>query len=376
MSNYSEEAIYMMWLRYSKISISKKLKLLEEYGTAKAVYEAGLDDVDNNLDDFKTKYDLHIKKGVRVIYYGAKDYPEKLKHISDPPLIIYARGNLDNKINEYNTCIAIVGARKCSAYGAEISRKFGKELARYGFNIISGMAMGIDAYSHWGCLSGGGYTVGVLGCEIDKIYPRNNYKLFTEVEEKGLIISEYGIDDNPGKESFPRRNRIISALSDGVLIIEAKKKSGSLITANWALEQDKQIYAIPGRILDVNSEGCNNLIRQGATFTIDPLDIICDMKGIDITEVVDVDGNFLIKDDNHAINHTGILNQEITDVQNLLAMDEKKVYSCLDFEPKNIEDIIDGAKIGIANTISVLYNLEQKGLIKQSVRGYYNLSMK
>lgn len=390
MHRYRENAVMMMWLSYGGLSISTKLKLLEYFGDIQSVYEIGRERLSEVLDDsqiekfnpyrelklYEEKYDFHIKKGVRIIYYGSEDYPEKLLHISEPPLVLYARGRIDKSLNEFRNNIAIVGARKCSAYGLEMGRKFGAELAKYGFNIISGMALGIDACSHWGCLSSDGYTVGVLGCEIDRIYPRTNYKLFAEVEEKGLIISEYGIDDTPGRESFPRRNRIISALSDGVLVIEAKKKSGSLITANWALEQGKQIYAIPGRVLDVNSEGCNNLIRQGAMFTIDPLDIICDMKGIDITEVIDKDGKYVLKDKKHALNHRGIISQEINANQKLLANDEKKVYSCLDFEPKYIDDIIDSAKIGITNTISVLYSLEQKGLIKQSVRGYYSLSMK
>ena len=203
----------------------------------------------------------------------------------DPPDILYVKGILSKKLNIYNMNIGVVGARNASVYGRELASFFGRELAKEGINIISGLALGIDGMSHRGALYAGGYTVGVLGCGIDVIYPRENAELFFEMYKNGAVISEYGPGVIPNPGFFPIRNRIISGLSDGLLVVEARKKSGSLITADLALEQGKQVYAIPGRITDKSSECTNNLIRQGAMCVVSPKEIIEDLKRLTVTMI-------------------------------------------------------------------------------------------
>lgn len=314
--------------------------------------------IDNKKSDYALELrELLIEKNIDIVYPGHIGYPDKLLNIFDPPLILYVKGILKEKLNIYNMNVGVVGARKAGIYGREISEKFGYELAKKDINIISGLALGIDGRAHRGALLAGGYTVGVLGCGIDVIYPRENYELFDEISKKGAIISEYGPGIMPNPGLFPIRNRIISGLSDGLLVVEARKKSGSLITADLALDQGKQVYSVPGRITDKNSEGTNNLIRQGAMLVLSPQDIIDDLKGIGEEERDNV------SDENESVN------------KNFLAPAEKMLYSCLSLEPIYIDDIIDKVKLSVSETISLLYNMEERGLIKQPLMGYYIISV-
>jgi len=199
---------------------------------------------------------------IEIIKIGDEDYPEKLTNIYRPPSKLYVIGN--TKILNQNG-IAIIGCRKCSEYGAYNAYKFGYELGKKDINIISGFARGIDTYSHKGAINAGGKTIAVLGSGLDVIYPPENKELYKEIiDTGGAIISEYSLGSKPEKYHFPARNRIISGLSDGVLVVEAKRKSGTLITVDYALEQGKDIYAIPGNISNENSYGTNELIKEGA----------------------------------------------------------------------------------------------------------------
>lgn len=310
------------------------------------------------------EYEQYLERlercGIKVIYPEHEYYPEKLMNIYDPPDILYVRGIMWDKIHIYNNrtennSIAVVGSRNPDIYGKEVAYKFAYELASNNVTIISGLARGIDSQAHRGAIDVGGYTIAVLGCGINISYPQENQGLYYDIEKTGAIISEYGLDIAPRPGFFPMRNRIISGLSDGVLVVEAQKKSGSLITADCALEQGKQVYAIPGRIYDKRCEGSNNLIMQGAACVTKPYDILDDMNigGINTMNVA--------------------VGDEVT--KNLLAPMEKKVYSCLGLEPMYIDDIIQSCGIGITNAISTLYELEEKGMIKQPVRGYYIVAL-
>ena len=203
-----------------------------------------------------------IKKNMQIIKYEDNKYPKKLKNIYSYPKKLYFIGNI--KLLNYRS-IAIIGCRKCTKQGAINSYRFGYELAKKGVCIVSGLATGIDTYSHLGALKAKGKTIAVLGSGLDVIYPKENKELYFEIiRSDGLILTEYPLGSKPEKYHFPERNRIISGLSDGVLVIEAKEKSGTLITVDFALEQGKDIYAIPGDITNENSYGTNNLIKEGA----------------------------------------------------------------------------------------------------------------
>ena len=347
-------------------------KLISLIGSIEDIYDASKERLTDIIGDEKAKAIIDSKnmslacelkcmlreKNISIVYPGHEDYPQKLLNMYDPPLILYVKGILKKKLNIYNMNIGIVGARKAGVYGRELALMFGRELAKEGINIISGLALGIDGMAHKGALIGNGYTIGVLGCGIDIIYPRENMELYYEIMQRGAIISEYGPGIMPNPGFFPIRNRIISGLSDGLLVIEARKKSGSLISADLALEQGKQIYAIPGRITDKNSEGTNNLIKQGAMCVTSPIDIINDLRGI-------------AKEYDESLEK-----HEISTVnKNSLAPAEKMLYSCLSLEPTYIDDIIKKLKMSVSDTINLLYNMEEKGLIKQPLKGYYIISV-
>ncbi|SHJ96304.1 DNA-processing protein DprA [Paramaledivibacter caminithermalis] len=188
-------------------------------------------------------------------------YPERLKNIEKPPRILYVKGNI---IQEDCNAIAIIGSRRCTSYGKNIAYRFAKEMAGYGITIISGMAYGIDSAAHRGALDGGGRTIAVLGCGVDICYPKNNVNLMKKIIENGAVISEYSLGTQPRPGNFPTRNRIIAGLSKGVLVVEAGLKSGTLITIDYALQQGKDVFAIPGNINCSVSKGTNKLIKEGA----------------------------------------------------------------------------------------------------------------
>ena len=202
-----------------------------------------------------TKYLRYINKNdIKIIKYTDNNYPQKLNNIQNKPIVLYAKGNLKNINNSYY---------------------FSYELAKRNVNIVSGLAKGIDSYSHIGALKAKGKTIAVIGCGIDKIYPKENEKLYHEIlKNDGLIISEYIVGTKPEKTNFPRRNRIISGISDAVIVVEAGAKSGSLITANYAINQGKEVWAIPGNINLANSAGTNELIKDGANVLTKLGDII------------------------------------------------------------------------------------------------------
>lgn len=215
---------------------------------------------------------------IKEIKIGNIKYPQKLKEIYDPPTTIYVLGN-DEILNE--KAIAIVGARKATTYGKKVSLEMSKELSKKGINIISGLALGIDTYAHLGNIQAQslGKTIAVLGSGIDKIYPKENIELARKIiKSGGCIISEYPIGTEPQKKNFPQRNRIISGLSNGILVVEASKKSGALITAEFGLEQGKEIFAIPGDIMKQQSEGCNMLIKDGAKIVLSVEEILEEIK--------------------------------------------------------------------------------------------------
>jgi DNA processing protein len=211
-----------------------------------------------------------LKSGARVLTLNSDEYPPLLKEIADPPPYLYLKGLLPVS----RTAVAVVGSRRASDYGISTTTRLTRELAGQGVTIISGLAQGVDAAAHRAALQVSGATVGVLGCGIDLIYPAENRRLYQEMAERGGIISEFPLGTPPDAPNFPRRNRLISGLSRGVLVVEAAEKSGSLITARFALEQGREVFAVPGNISFRASRGTNSLIKQGAKLVESVADIL------------------------------------------------------------------------------------------------------
>lgn len=310
-------------------------------------------------------YDRLKEKDISILYPELCNYPYKLRHISVPPQLLYVKGRIRNTINEYNKTIAIVGSRSPSAYGKEVCSYFSRELSRAGFNIVSGLARGIDGIAHRAALDNEGYTVAVLGSGINVAYPRSNIETYTRIMENGAIVSEYGLDVTPNSWQFPIRNRIISGLSDGVLVVEARSESGSLITAYHAAEQGRLVYSIPGRLMDKNCEGNNSIIREGAICVTKPEDIIEDMVGVLGQKEKTVDKKGGCNANIEAI-HNNRLNSSLTE-------EEQRIMSCLSLEPLYIDDIIQKTRLGVTKTISLLYVLEKNKMVKQPMQGYFIL---
>ncbi|HIT70338.1 MAG TPA: DNA-protecting protein DprA [Candidatus Scatovivens faecipullorum] len=271
---------YEVWLSNINISNKRKIELLKKFRTAKKIWnldKKSLEKLDlkeseiNNILENEEKRNLEkyvnymVKHNILLVSCFSEKYPDSLKFIDNRPVFLYIRGNIENL---YEDCIAIVGSRNASIYGRNVARKIAKELADRNINIVSGLAAGIDKFAHLGALeSKTGKTIAVLGTGIsdNEIYPFENKKLFENIlESKGTIISEFKLGTKPLKYNFPLRNRIISGLSKKLIVVEAAQNSGSLITADFALEQGKDIYAVPGNITSENSVGTNELIKQGA----------------------------------------------------------------------------------------------------------------
>lgn len=223
---------------------------------------------DENIRSAIKKDNLPMEQ---VFYLNDPGYPKRLKQIPRPPAKIYVRGQLPG---ENEPAVAIIGARNCSDYGQDMAKWFAIELARKGVQIISGMARGIDGVSQWAALRAGGKSYGVLGCGTDICYPGENKPLYERLLREGGIISEFPPGTQPLSRNFPSRNRIISGLADIVLVIEAREKSGTLITVDYALSQGKDVFALPGRVGDYKSAGCNGLIHMGAFMALSPGDIL------------------------------------------------------------------------------------------------------
>jgi len=243
-------------------------------GIKDKIARAILRDPDEELLHGQVK--LIEKFQVKMVTIWDDSYPERLKQIYDPPIALFCRGNIDLLNSEG---IGMVGTRTPTSYGREISKEFSRDLARKGLTIISGAAKGVDSLVHEACLKAGGSTIAVLGNGVDRVYPAENRPLYHEISEKGLIISEFLMGSKPDAQNFPRRNRIISGLSLGTIVIEAAERSGSLITAYFALDQNREVFAVPGPVNSRQSRGCHLLIKQGAKLVESVEDILEELDG-------------------------------------------------------------------------------------------------
>lgn len=283
------------------------------------------------------------KAGVKLISSCSDQYPDLLRHIYNPPIILYYKGSLSS---QDVLSIAVVGSRKSTFQGIRAAEQIARGLAAAGFTIISGLARGIDTAAHRATVNAGGRTVAVLGSGLDILYPRENRKIAEKIQETGLMFSEYPLGTPPLAGNFPKRNRIISGLSLGVLVVEAGEKSGALLTVDYALEQGRDVFALPGNINNPVSKGSNNLIKQGAKL---------------VTEVNDI-----LEEYGYLIEKT-----EEPKTALLLEEEEEKIFSLVGYEPISINELIEKVQLKPEEVIGFLLNLELKGLICQMPGKYF-----
>ena len=360
--NYEEEK-YWLWLScIPKMWYEKANRYLKLFGTPRELFEAkeehlektgifSKEDIYNivsskNNINIEEKWNGMVKKGINFITVDSEKYIEKLRIYDDKPLWLFYKGELP----EDNEKLAgMVGARNCSQYGKTMAENIACKLSMYSIGVVSGLARGIDVAAHKGAILGKGKTYAVLGCGVDICYPRENIDTYMKIIENGAIISEYPPGCEPMPWQFPYRNRIISMLSDAVAVLEAKRKSGSLITTDYALKYGKEIFALPGRVTDVLSEGCNDLIKSGATALTEAEDMLFTMG-------VYFDDKDMSKNKNKKI---------------VLEKENEVVYSCLDLLPQGIEQIIDKTGMNSSQVYEVLMNLIMDGLVIEPARNHY-----
>lgn len=277
------------------------------------------------------------RAGARIITLLSPDYPGLLLQIPDPPPYLYVKGELRCS----DTAIAIVGSRRASGYGLSTTDKMARELTRHGITVVSGMARGVDTAAHRAALAEGGRSTGVLGCGIDIIYPAENRTLFGEMAAKGALVSEFSMGTQPLAENFPRRNRIISGLCRGVLVVEAAEGSGSLITAQCALEQGREVFAIPGSIHSSTSRGTHRLIKEGAKLVAGIQDIIEEIPRKDPDTYPAPSARFTF------------------------SPREAAVLSRLSAAPLHIDEIVAKCALTVGEVSAILLRLELNGVITQ-----------
>jgi len=350
-----DERFFWIWLsQIPGIGARRFHLLMEHFGSASQVWLASTNQLveltsslgnnvvheiinqrnDKTLDRIKRMMD---SPDFRIITLLDDEYPILLKEIYDPPPVLYCKG-LPIKNNQ--AALSIVGSRRSTAYGRQMAEKFSYELATAGITVVSGLARGIDAMAHYGALKAEGNTVGVLGCGIDIIYPPENKKLFKRMEQEGTIITEYPPGSSPVAGNFPARNRIISGMTSGVLVIEAGERSGALITVDFALEQGRDVYALPGNINVPQSAGTNKLLKEGAKLVTDVQDILEDLgleQEKDKKDPIPVQLDFF----------------------------ETQVYNALEEGERHLEELLKETKMDIHKLNAVLTMLEVKGIVKQ-----------
>ncbi len=290
----------------------------------------------------------HIQKHqVHIITLEDQDYPEHLKKIFDPPPIIYIKGHA---LQQHELIIAVVGSRRASTYGRTVTEKLCGELAVKGVTVVSGMARGIDSAAHRGALKAGGRTIAVLGCGVNVIYPPENDRLYHEIVEKGVVISEFPMSAKPDRGNFPARNRIISGMSLGTVIVEAGIRSGALITADMALEQGRDVFAVPGNITSASSKGTNRLIKQGANL-VEHADDVLNALSLEISrELQGMQQEFSFKPEPSLPP---------------LTQDEQRVLALISVQPIHIDEIIVRSQLPSGTVSATLMMLEMKNVIRQ-----------
>ena len=354
---------YRYWYTLCRGGNITKRRLLSLFGSAKAIFKAPEEVLRETgifsasaLSSFAAHrskaaldkdYEAFRGSGVSLVTLEDGDYPELLKHIADAPYGLFYRGSLPG---EEEHCVAMVGARRPSGYGELKGYELAAALSGAGYSIVSGMALGIDSIAHRAALDSGGRTYAFLGCGADVCYPKRHRKLYEDIIANGAVFSEYAPGAPPVAEHFPARNRLISGMADQTIVIEARAKSGSLITADFALEQGRDVYALPGRITDPLSEGTNRLIAQGAA-------MICSKESL-LSDFLELPG-------------AGAAADFCSEEKMLLEKEDLLVYSCFDFYAKSLARVQEECDLDLSDLISAVTRLCRYGLIRENVKNYY-----
>jgi DNA processing protein len=349
----------LAWLALAtvpKVGPVRIRQLIRNFKTPEAILHAGRADLENLPDigpklasliareaDFgkaEKQLELLEKSAYKLAVFESDEYPESLKNIYDPPPFIFYEGDVDCL---KRPCLAVVGPRSASSYGRMMAEKLVRELIEAGFTIVSGFARGIDTIAHRTAVDSGGLTSAVFGCGIDTIYPPENKTLYRNLVLNGCAISEFFLKEKPEPKYFPRRNRIISGLSLGVLVVEAGEKSGALLTAQHALDQGREVFAVPGNINSRTSKGTNRIIRDGAKLVTSAEDVLEELK-------------FLVPssrpvDENRITPH--------------LEGVQKKIYDILSNQPIQLDKIVKRAQMPVSSALEILLELELNGLVRQ-----------
>lgn len=345
------------WLHFSRLELSAKKAgmLLDQFGDAASVLRAsskellGIEGLGEKFVDrllapepAAVEEDLAVVEelGITILTIRDSDYPAGLREIFDPPPVLYVRGAI-RESDKF--AVSVVGSRRASVYGKSMSSRISSVLARRGLTIVSGGARGIDTAAHQGALDAGGRTICVLGCGVDVAYPPENKALFNRIAENGAVVSEFPLRTIPEPWRFPIRNRIISGMSLGVLVCQAPIDSGALITARYAGDQGKDVYALPGNVDDVRNSGSHKLIRDGAVLVESAQDIL-DELGVPAAEAQ---------------------KPKLSSAFSGLSPDERRIVDMLSLEPKHVDLIIQDMQLPAPEVSSMLTLLEMKGLIRR-----------
>ena len=381
--------LYWLWfIQIDTLSRRQKLAILRHFEDIESLYQcktyqnipeltpeqiASLQEKD--LRAAKTVHNICLRKNINVLTLSDSDYPRLLRNISEPPLVLFCKGILPD-FNQ-KPAIGVVGTRKATSYGLGVARKFGKELSTCGGIVVSGGAAGIDTAALNGALDAGGQTVAVLGCGVDVTYPRTNRKLFMQIQEKGCLLSEYLPGTQPKPWQFPERNRIISGLSNGVLVIEAPERSGALITARDALEQGRDVYTVPANIDMPSCAGSNALLSDGAGAVLTGWDVMkvyeaqypgtvsraatAEKKPVlQVAQPVEIPV-FDKKDIDNSRNNSYSVK---IDEDSALSEEEQKVLAALSRTPVEMDDLIEQLDIPAGQVLKIITKLSLDGKIQ------------
>jgi DNA processing protein len=336
-------------------------RLIDRFGSPEAVLQASAADLlrvdgitprtvealesHGLADGAAAEIENALGRGFQLIPLTHEDYPPLLREIPDPPPVLYVSGSLA----ECKRPVAVVGSRNATAYGLTMALQLGSDLASLGFTVVSGMALGIDAAAHEGALSGRGRTVAVLGSGLCKVYPPQHLRLFERISADGAVISEFPLQAEPEAHHFPIRNRVISGMSLGTVVVEASKNSGSLITARLAAEQNREVFAVPGSIQSFKSMGTHTLIKQGAKLVENVQDIVCEL------------GHFLAE----AKPSSATQRPAPIEQRHRLTAEETAVYRALGPYPLHIDELVRKLTMDAGRLSGILLQLELKGIVTQ-----------
>jgi DNA processing protein len=348
------------------------LTLIDNFGKPAACFQASASELESagvkrdtieqlKSGDSYSRADLELRElerlGGKALVIASPDYPALLRETYDPPIVLYCAGDLKRSLAQ--PVVAIVGSRRCSTYGRNVAEMLGRELAARGVTIASGLARGIDSAAHLGALDGKGLTIAVIGTGLDEVYPKEHKKLAEKVKENGVLITEFPLGTPPLPQNFPFRNRIISGLSLGVMVVEGAERSGSLITARMAYEQGREVFAVPGNITSSKSFGPNYLIKDGAKLVQTWRDVVEEFPAEVKAEILSAE-------------RTEAKAEQLSMDEVVLSDIEKKVFSKLKSDEQiHIDDLVRQTKLNIGELLSALLSLEMADRIKQLPGKYF-----